>query len=246
MNDRRLPVVVVHGIGSGHNADRAGFSRDLSNQVHEPARPVIRVGPSEQSAPNPLPENAIVWEEALWENANDNPDTLTATILKAAVKVVPPAWLAAKVLDILGDVPFYLSTHGPAIRKAVRDVIAQHPQCVVVGHSLGSVIAADILCAAQEADDFASLPVSGFVTLGSPLNILGLRSPMKAAFPFPWKNIFYPADPVCLGKRLPSARFPGVSNQALSAGETFGVAHTSYWQSTVLAGIVYRLSMKGS
>ena len=32
MNDRRLPVIVVHGVGSGHNADRAGFSRDLSKR----------------------------------------------------------------------------------------------------------------------------------------------------------------------------------------------------------------------
>lgn len=246
MNDRRLPVVVVHGIGSGKNIDRAGFSMDLSNQIHEPARPVVRVGVYDPPTPNPLPENAIVWEEALWESVNDTPDALTAALLKLTLPVAPVAWLATQTLDLLGDVPLYLGTQGAAIRRVVKDVIVKHPKCVVVGHSLGSVIAADVLRAAQETDNFANLPVSGFVTLGSPLNTLGLRSPMQGAFPFAWKNIFYPSDPICLGKGLSPRCFPGIANKGLSAGETFGVAHTSYWQSTVLAGIVYQLSMKGS
>jgi hypothetical protein len=203
------------------------------------------MGLFEPSPPNPLPENAIVWSEALWESENDVQDAVSAAILKAAVPAAPLAWLASEVLDLLGDVPLYLGMQGSAIRHIVRAVIAEYPQCVVVGHSLGSVIVTDILREAQETDNFATLPVSGLVTLGSPLDILGLRLPMNVEFPFPWKNIFYPTDPICLGKNLPSDRFHGVSNQALSAGETFGVAHTSYWQSTVLAGIVYRFSMKG-
>ena len=53
------------------------------------------------------------------------------------------------------------------IRKAVASSIA-HDICVVVGHSLGSVVAYEVLCAAPD------LAVRSFVTLGSPLGLPNL------------------------------------------------------------------------
>lgn len=47
MYDLLLPVVVVHGIDSGENKDRTGFSSVLSGNVDEVSRPVPRVGPFE-------------------------------------------------------------------------------------------------------------------------------------------------------------------------------------------------------
>jgi hypothetical protein len=53
------------------------------------------------------------------------------------------------------------------IRDAVSAVIANDTR-VVVGHSLGSVVAYEVLCAAPE------LPMRSFVTLGSPLGLPNL------------------------------------------------------------------------
>jgi len=248
MPDKRLPVVVVHGIGYGTNRDRAGFSRELSTDVHEASRPATRVGAFEevQTPSGEAPDNGIWWAEALWETVNDHTDVVTEAVLKAVIPGPPADW-HAKVLDLLGDVPLYLGPHGDAIRNLVQGVIRQFPGCIVVGHSLGSVIAADILREAQDTDNFSSLPVSGLITLGSPLNLLGLRRPMASALPFPfrWYNLWYPTDPVTLGKALSLTRFPGVTNRKLSAGESFVVAHTSYWSSVVVANVVYQLSVKG-
>lgn len=248
MQDRRLPVVVIHGIGYGTNQDRAGFSTELSTDVYEAARPVTRVGAFEEvKVPSgDAPGNGIWWGEALWETVNDHTDKVTEELLKAAIPGPPADWFA-KVLDLLGDVPLYLGPHGNAIRSLVKGVIGAFPDCIVVGHSLGSVIAADILREAQITDNFSSLPVSGLITLGSPLNLLGLRSPMAPAQPFPfrWYNLWYPTDPVTLGKALSPTLFPGVTNRKLSAGESFVVAHTSYWSSVVVANVVYQLSVKG-
>lgn len=248
MNDNRLSVVVVHGIGFGTNHDRAGFSRELSSDVHEAARPVTRVGIYEQvTVPSgDPPGGGIWWSEGLWETVNDHVDAVTEAMLMACIPGSPSGWYA-KVLDLLGDVPLYLGPHGVAIRSVVRQVIQQFPGCIVVGHSLGSVIAADILREAQNADNFASLPVSALVTLGSPLNLLGMRQPMPPGQPFPfrWYNLWYPPDLVTLGKPLNTTTFPGVTNRKLNASESFVVSHTSYWSSVVVANIVYQLSFKG-
>jgi len=248
MDDRLLPVVVVHGIGYGTNQDRAGFSTELSSDVHEAARPVTRIGPFEEvkTAAGAAPNGGIWWAEALWESVNDHIDKVTEVALKACIPGPPANWYA-KVLDLLGDVPLYLGPHGTAIREVVKGVIKQFPGCIVVGHSLGSVIAADILSEARATDNFASLPVSGLITLGSPLNLLGLRQPIPASQPFPfrWYNLWYPPDPVTLAKPLSTVQFPGVTNRKLNAGESFVVAHTSYWSSVAVANVVYQLSVKG-
>lgn len=248
MADNRLPVVVVHGIGYGTNQDRAGFSLELSTDVHESVRPVTRVGAFEkvQSASGDAPGNGIWWTEGLWETVNDHVDKVTETALKACIPGPPADWFG-KVLDLLGDVPLYLGPHGDRIRAVVKQVIQLFPGCIVVGHSLGSVIVADILSEARATDNFASLPVSGLITLGSPLNLLGMRRPMAGdgPFPFRWYNLWYPPDPVTLGKPLNTSQFPGVTNRKLNAGESFVVAHTSYWSSVAVANVVYQLSVKG-
>lgn len=247
MDDKLLPVVVVHGIGFGTNQDRAGFSIELSRDVHEAARPVTRVGDLEEvkSAAGAAPHGGIWWAEGLWESVNDHTDKVTELALKACIPGPPADW-HAKVLDLLGDVPLYLGSHGEKIREVVKGVIRQFPGCILVGHSLGSVIVADILSEARFSDNFASLPISGLITLGSPLNLLGLRRPMAGQpFPFRWYNLWYPPDPITLGKPLNTTQFPGVTNRKLNAGESFVVAHTSYWSSVVVANVVYQLSAKG-
>src|SRR4029077_2623471 len=59
----------------------------------------------------------------------------------------------------------------PVVRSAVQDRVAaavDNDTRVVVGHSLGSVVAYEVLCAYPE------WPVRSLVTLGSPLGIRNL------------------------------------------------------------------------
>jgi len=243
-DDKRLPVVVVHGVGSGSNKDRAGFSKNLSNAVHEVSRPVTRVGEHEpiKNAEGPAPNNGIYWEEALWENENQTAEQAINALTSLANLSIPAAWLTGKILDIVSDVPLYLGVTGDEIRRVVKPVIQRHPNCVVVAHSLGSVIAADVLRQAQMDDNFASMPISGLITLGSPLNLLRMRNPMTGPFPFRWYNLYYPHDAVVIGNDLDPAIFPGVHNLALNISETPIVSHTSYWSSATVSDTVYQLS----
>ncbi len=247
MNDLLLPVVVVHGIGSGENKDRAGFSTVLSRNVDEVSRPVTRVGPFEEVAKinainDPKNSDGIYWQEALWESENNTADAVIEFITD---RFSLPGWLTKNAIDLLTDVPLYMGVNGKKIRKAVRDVIKLHPNCIVVGHSLGSVIAADVLQEERLKGGVNKLPVSALITLGSPLNLLGMRNKMEKAFPFKWHNYYYPSDPIAIKGGLKPADFPGVKNHKLNAGETFAVSHTSYWSSTVLAFSVYKLTVMG-
>jgi len=240
--DKRYPVVVIHGVGSGKNKDRAGFSRQLSDSVHEVTRPVTRTGPFEQTktAQGQAPNNGIYWEEALWENVNTSAEEALNALRNLSM---PASWLTKDIIDVVSDVPLYLNVTGDRIRTEVKQVIQRHPNCVVVAHSLGSVIATDILRQAQLDDNFASLPVSGLISLGSPLNLLRMRQPMTAPFPFRWYNLYYPHDIIAIDEDLDPTTFPGVQNLALNRSETPVVSHTSYWYSAVVANTVYQLTV---
>ncbi|MHC4955568.1 MAG: hypothetical protein ACYTGZ_17085 [Planctomycetota bacterium] len=251
MADKRLPVVVVHGVGSGENQDRAGFSLNLARGVNEAPRPVKRVGlvPDESGALEHVRRTesprGILWEEALWESDNAAIDQTVGVLLAARFPGI--SLVLEPALDVLVDVPAYLiPAQGRRIRASVRNVIKAHPNCVVVAHSLGSMIAVDILREAQLKDDFASLPVSALVTLGSPLAWLGQRkAPDPGGFPFRWLNYYYPQDPVNLNRGLPRSVAPGAKNRKLGAHEGFVVSHVAYWTSSAVANAVFRLTMKG-
>jgi hypothetical protein len=96
------------------------------------------------------------------------------------------------------DVSAYL-THsqvGPAIDAIVQPVIAAE-RCVVVGHSLGSVVAFRILKQMGTAAN-----VEKFITLGSPLGLNTIRNlitPLESpAGVKAWLNVYDPTDVVSL------------------------------------------------
>jgi len=246
MIDQLFPVVVVHGVGIGENRDRAGFSRNLSDSVTETQRPVIRVGPNETPFPEPVPENSVMWEEALWEGENTAVDNQIAFSLELAMQNHLAREIVKKTLDLLGDVPLYLGPQGFRIRNVVKTVVAKHPNCVLVGHSLGSVILYDILRQAQDQDDFMSLPVSSFITLGSPLSLLFDCLPppsrMKKEFPFKWHNFYFPNDLICAKKQLDPEDYLNVCNHQLNPDKSLGESHTAYWSMSAVSNTVYRLT----
>ena len=238
--DALLPVVAVHGIGVGTDGTRAGFSKSLSTLVGAYGVPVRRVGEFEKPVVQ-IPEDAIIWEEALWERVNDPIDAATAAFLKLHFPGTPAAWLVPKILDLLGDVPLYRTTQGPKIRATVRKVIARHPGCIVVAHSLGSVIAVDVLNQAYKSGQGAGLSVSGLITLGSPLNLLKPKLPLTKAFPFRWYDCYHPSDLVHIGGNL---NYEGVKPQRLDKKEPFTNAHTAYWHMRSIASIVYTMTTR--
>jgi hypothetical protein len=114
----------------------------------------------------------------------------------------------------------------PRLRQEVRARVAQEiggDTRVVVGHSLGSVVAYEALCAHPE------WPVTDFVTLGSPLGIRSVifdrlePAPADVAGAWPggiarWTNIADPGDVVALVSTLASRFGPRVTDVPITNG----------------------------
>jgi hypothetical protein len=121
--------------------------------------------------------------------------------------------LARIMTAVLGDVYAYLTR--PPVRRRVREVvaeaIAEHRPRIVLAHSLGSVVAYEVL-------HELGTPVELLVTLGSPLGLGGSvfngldPAPVGGAGARPpgvrrWVNIADPGDLVAVPRRL-GDRFP--------------------------------------
>ena len=118
--------------------------------------------------------------------------------------------------------------HDQAIRQAVRERVEQavDPETrVMVGHSLGSVVAYEVLCAHPE------WPVRTLVTLGSPLGIRNLifdllePAPQTGIGAWPgsvqrWINIADGGDVVALVKDLRPSFGVNVENHLIYNGAT--------------------------
>lgn len=97
------------------------------------------------------------------------------------------------------DVSLYLNYR--TVRRVIDAIVARHlgpGPCVVVGHSLGSVIGYHVLCNAPE-----DVEVRRFVTVGSPLGLAAVRKRLDAPLRMPgcvrgWFNAKDPRDGVAL------------------------------------------------
>ncbi|WP_405974418.1 alpha/beta fold hydrolase [Streptomyces sp. NBC_00988] len=141
-----------------------------------------------------------------------------------------------------GDVLRYLS-HGEAVRNDLRTLVAgMEAPVVLVGHSLGGVIALDTLISVR-------LPqVRRLVTVGSQGPFLyesGSLPSLEHPAPLPpyvpeWLNLYDPRDLLgYLGEGL----FPGrVTDVAVDSKQPFPAAHSAYWTNpAVYRHIVDRL-----
>jgi hypothetical protein len=117
--------------------------------------------------------------------------------------------LSSQAIEIfLRDV--YLYTNRSGVRDRIDEIVARaltEGPCVVVAHSLGSVVAYNVLCT-----DRRHLQVPFFVTVGCPLGIRAIRDQLvPIRFPRPpvdaWNNAFDPRDVVALYP-LDGANFP--------------------------------------
>ena len=110
----------------------------------------------------------------------------------------------AVIRDFLRDVSAYLDLPGcrAAVQEVVRPALLADADSVLVGHSLGGVVCAELL-----AEDQVRERVGLFVAVGAPLGLDGvsdgMRPPGSARPASPWVNVYDPRDWVALGSPLP-------------------------------------------
>ncbi|WP_327090522.1 serine protease [Nonomuraea sp. NBC_01738] len=119
------------------------------------------------------------------------------------------SWLAATtgldrvlIAAIFHDVAAYLDA--PAVRQAVLDTVTEtlptSGQAVIVSHSLGTVVAMDLMTRLP-----GNLEVPLLITLGSPLGLDTVQTRLLTGGPIRpdragrWLNVWSPADPVSIG-----------------------------------------------
>src|SRR4051812_6165995 len=112
----------------------------------------------------------------------------------------------AVIRGFLRDVSAYLELPGcrAAVQDVVRPTLLADPDSVLVGHSLGGVVCAELL-----AEDQIRERVGLFVAVGAPLGLDavtdGTRPPGSGRPASPWVNVYDLRDWVALGSPLPQA-----------------------------------------
>lgn len=166
-----------------------------------------RVGLSESEIAAALDDG----REAVERGAQHWPPT--RALMRGVTRRAP--WLSEAGLRwFFADVDAYLNR--PAARHAVHEVVApavcEHggDDVVVVAHSLGSVVAYDVLTAAA-----ADVRVPLLVTLGSPLGIRAIQDRLPRPLGRPtgvlrWFNAADERDPIALHARLDRDTFPAL------------------------------------
>jgi len=263
---KMLPVIAVHGVGAGTGRERAGFSRELDNLVYK-------------DDPSSHIWNECVWEDlndAIDDRVGGIVKELLGSYRLPWKLDAPSRWdricQGAKILctnialhiggdyltqglDLGSDFLLYLdSDHGQKIRNRLKgeilELASKHPEGIaLVAHSLGSVIAYDVL--AEAVCDKNPLPVKQLVTFGSPLawtfDLRDAEEKDERRFTSigatKWTNFFYKEDYVPLHRPLPASKFSTVVNQELTlpqGNSQFG-SHTAYWKDESFAAEVKKL-----
>jgi hypothetical protein len=167
----------------------------------------------------------------------------------ASRSLVSTSWLRAKGLDqAAGGVTAHLLVEVEAYGKSaarrnacLRALLSEVPaegELVIIGHSLGSVLAADLLYHLPPAVDVGLL-----VTIGSPLARKPVREHLRrirSQFPFervgPWLNVVGVLDPVAVGAGI-TEQFPEALEVFVDTGKPSLTAHaaTTYLDQDVVA-----------
>ncbi|MGB3698792.1 MAG: hypothetical protein WBA05_15300 [Gordonia sp. (in: high G+C Gram-positive bacteria)] len=132
-----------------------------------------------------------------------------------AVEAMQSAFIQAAPLGVLKQVKNYLTDEGlrGAVLQQILDALPFTDQVILIGHSLGSVIAIDLLDHLPE-----SMHVRRFITIGSPAGSPILHKNSRRIlkrFPYSrvadWSNFVDPLDGVTAGRGLASL-FPGAQD----------------------------------
>lgn len=174
-------AIVKKGVEMGSNDAR--FFYDFLNEVAENAN--ITTEEIEKEDPNITTQKGpLNWE---W----------IQSILKAIDK--NSNWSESSIKIFTYDVFLYLTI--PAIREEINSEVKKkfsNESCIVVGHSLGSIVSYNIL------RDMPTLTVCKFITVGSPLGINAVKKYLKTPIKMPesvkngWFNAYDDRDVVAL------------------------------------------------
>lgn len=204
--------------GVSEKADARGFSQELRNEVRRQCAQLRIAAPR--------------WSEVVWSDLSDL-----------------PGGMSSAPLDMLADVLLYErdQRRGDRIRARLTHALQSSPGCVLVAHSLGSVIALDTLA------QTARLDVRSLITMGSPLAInapaldFTTRAASAAHIGVDWLDVWSDSDPVHTGAiaglqivqgahGLASAGYPCESRRVdLGPGPE---SHCRYWSSPQVAAWV--------
>lgn len=242
----RKKLVVVHGVQVGDNASAIQGPRQFGEAVDDWVD-----GAFEVALTTPA-----------YEDINDSDPALKGfrTLSREVLRFIEGGGLAAsmaaialdRVVDLVGDVFVYRDkADARRIRARVLAAVEANPNCVLAGHSLGSVVCFDAVAELAGQGRFqgdpAGWPVSGLITFGSPL-ALGLFADARAipdlggAERLRWFNFFDRDDPIVseeiFGKKLRVNRPIGmrygthpdwdVTEVAVNTGWHL-VSHVHYW-----------------
>lgn len=264
----KYAVVVVHGISDKTGDQQKGFSHELAEKVMPDQKVrdkywIEAVWEPVNDALDDKIQDVVLqlidaydkttyWRDAELKSSNSKLSKFWIWVQWVGWKLLM-SWLNQKTtraLDLVLDLPMYLGNpKGEKIRAEVKKAIraAMATECegvVLVGHSLGSVIAYDVIRESLFKDGEYS-PVKAFVTMGSPLAwVTNLRLADKevSAPPFhiggiTWINFYDMNDPVSLKTALPIDLFPEVQNEPeIRSGEKYIKAHTVYWRREEVVG----------
>lgn len=264
------PVVVVHGIGGGDSRTRVDFSQSLRELV------LAGLDKTEHNAHwfeapwegiNDLFDEQVkkIMEDFARRSRRPHLEDYAGkrckwlnymgAILKYCGRQVVLRGIVPQIADFLFDLPLYWGEpKGRLIRGKVREVVEAHPGCVLVGHSLGSLICYDLI-REMSGEAGKETAVKALVTLGTPIGwVTRIRQAEGLAGPsgvgLPWRNLYHPSDPVCLHGGVDDQIFKGVVNRKIgvSTGRNTlreGVAaHVSYWKDTDVACTIAELSQE--
>ena len=262
MKSPKCAVVVVHGISDKSGDQQKGFSNELAKKImpDKAVRDKYWIEAIWEPINNPLDDKiqdivlqlvstydkTTYWRDSELAKAKSEMRKFFIWLQWCVWKWFM-CWLSKKTtraLDLVLDLPMYLGNpKGEKIRDKVNEAIkkALSTECasvVLVGHSLGSVIAYDVIreSLSEEGPHF---PIKAFITMGSPLawvtdlRIADKEVPDSQFFigNIPWVNFYDEQDPVPLKNNLPENRFPDVKNEpAIRSGERYIDAHTIYWK----------------
>lgn len=159
----------------------------------------------------------------------------------------------SEILDYALDLPLYLgNAYGEEILNLVKEKIQsaskQTSGVVVVGHSLGSVIAYDAVASILQENPTA---ITALITMGSPLGwVTSLRKTRNTPGSIhlvpqslTWMNFYNKEDPVPMKSPLSQAMFPNVENIEIPVNTKNPLnAHSAYWSDKCVAEHIKRLA----
>lgn len=269
----KYAAVVVHGICANNGSQQEGFSKPLSKLVYPVKSQAERdeywkeaVWEKVTNAADDKIQDIVLQVMNLYDKTTYWRDEKLANTTywwqKFCIHVIYGlkqvfhffvGKKVTKLLDLTLDLPLYLGNpRGTRIREVVagkiREAMEKTDGVVLIGHSLGSVIAYDV--AKQNIKDGRPLKIKTLITVGSPLKwVTDIRraedgevdtiAPSTQSLPgVRWINIYDKEDPIALKDELPDTMFRDVENIQITSGKRFIAAHTCYWTHRDVASIV--------